>query len=180
MRKRHKKFHKGYSAIVTLLLLFLSTIASAPTLTDVVEHCVIGASKEFGLNPVFVRAIIMLETKGGRNWYAVSSAGALGIMQILPATGKAIANKLGIKWKGDKILFVPEYNIRIGCCYYASLRKKFKDEYWALAAYFNGPNGAAKLIKENLPSLYATRVIEIAENATAPVKQTEGQRKRLR
>jgi len=148
--------------MLSVLFLLLSTYAHAPTLTDVVDRCVILASEEFKLNPIFVKAIIKLESNG--NWFAVSHKGAIGIMQVMPTTGKVIAKKLGIKWDGDT-LFIPEYNIRIGCYYYAALRKQFNDEYWAIAAYFNGPRGARKLKKKNLPSLYATRVIEIAEKS---------------
>ena len=53
-----------------------------------------------GLPPTFVLAVIDVES-GGRN-FAVSNAGARGLMQVLPATGEFVAAKIGVPWRGPR------------------------------------------------------------------------------
>jgi soluble lytic murein transglycosylase len=89
-------------------------------------------------------ATITLET--GRTWNpeAHSRAGAMGLMQIMPATGKAVAQEEALAWISDEaVLFNPIYNIRLGCRYLSSLLDSFDDTASALAAYNGGVRGAA-------------------------------------
>lgn len=70
---------------------------------------------------------------------ALSPAGAVGLMQVMPATGREVAKKLGIGFsKGS--LASPDYNIRIGAAYMQRLLAKYKGSYpLAIAAYNAGP-----------------------------------------
>ena len=81
------------------------------------------------ISPDLVRAVIQAES--GFNRYAVSPKGAMGLMQLMPAT----ARDLGVR---DP--FHPAENIRAGVAYLAGLLTRFKQNVeHALAAYNAGP-----------------------------------------
>lgn len=96
------------------------------------------------LDAELICATITHET--GRTWNpeAVSPAGALGLMQILPTTGIYLAKAEGLAWtSADAILFDPIYNLRLGCRYLNELIANYGLEA-GLAAY-NGGGRQAKL-----------------------------------
>jgi soluble lytic murein transglycosylase len=71
---------------------------------------------------------------------AESGAGALGLMQVMPSTGKQVAGQLKLPWKRSKLL-VSEYNARIASHYYRQLLDRFDDNRaMALAGYNAGPH----------------------------------------
>ena len=61
------------------------------------------------------------------NVFARSPVGARGLMQIMPATAKEIARRLGIQYKGSKQLHDPQVNVHIGSAYYNQLLKQFNE-----------------------------------------------------
>jgi soluble lytic murein transglycosylase len=69
-----------------------------------------------------------------------SPANAWGLMQIVPATGRRYAQRLGIKSFSTTRLTNSEVNIRIGMAYFADLRDRFGGVADALAAYNAGEN----------------------------------------
>lgn len=76
----------------------------------------------------------------------VSQAGAMGLMQIMPATGAFLAQEEGISWTtAEEVLFNPIKNIRLGCRYLSSLVADYKVD-GGLAAYNGGPKRAAMWI----------------------------------
>jgi peptidoglycan lytic transglycosylase len=90
----------------------------------------------YHLNPALLAAVIEQESKFDAN--ARSSAGAVGLMQLQPATAKGIAKYTG----GSKFVLSdlddPEINIRYGAWYLHHLMKKYGSEQLALAAYNAG------------------------------------------
>ncbi len=87
-----------------------------------------------GISPELVRAVIQVES--GFNAMAVSSKGAMGLMQLMPAT----ARELGVQNP-----FHPEENIRGGVTYLRQLLDLYdSDIELALAAYNAGPGSVAK------------------------------------
>lgn len=83
--------------------------------------------------------------ESGRTWspQAKSRAGALGLMQIMPTTGKWLARFEDINWTSDRdVLFDPVYNIRLGTRYLSALVETY-DLYGGLAAY----NGGGKRVR---------------------------------
>lgn len=92
-----------------------------------------------GLDPHVVAALIRQES----NWEpaARSRAGALGLMQVMPATGRELARALGIRrWSTDQLLD-PATNIRLGTRYLATTLRRFEGDLpRALAAYNAGPS----------------------------------------
>ena len=100
------------------------------------ESIVRGHAHNYELDPAFLAAVIEQESKFRAD--ARSSAGAIGLMQLQPATAKGIALRTG----GSKFvlsdLYDPELNIRYGSWYLHHLMTKYGDERLALAAYNAG------------------------------------------
>ena len=80
----------------------------------------------------------MIEQESKFNADAKSSTGAIGLMQLQPATAEGIALRTG----GTKFvlsdLYNPELNVRYGAWYLRHLLDKYGDERTALAAYNAG------------------------------------------
>jgi len=105
-------------------------------------------------DPKFIMALISAESEFW-NW-AVSEKGAKGLMQIMPYVAESIAKDLRIEWKGERTLFNPSLNIRMGVYYFNQLTLNFKDMRVALAAYNYGPTYIQDLIdrKQRIPINY--------------------------
>ncbi|HEV7132144.1 MAG TPA: lytic transglycosylase domain-containing protein [Gaiellaceae bacterium] len=96
-----------------------------------------GHAAHYRLNPALLAAVIEQESKFNAD--ARSSAGAIGLMQLQPATAKGIAIHTG----GSKFVLSdldnPEINVRYGAWYLRHLLDKYgNDERTALAAYNAG------------------------------------------
>ncbi|MDO8907243.1 MAG: transglycosylase SLT domain-containing protein [Pseudohongiella sp.] len=77
-----------------------------------------------------------------------SSAGALGLMQLMPATGRETARALGLRVT-DQDLLHPETNIRIGSRYLTQLLSDFNgNRALAAAAYNAGPNRVRQWLRQ--------------------------------
>lgn len=77
-----------------------------------------------------------------------SKAGAMGLMQVMPATGMFIAHYEGITWTSpEEVLFDPIYNIRIGARYLSTMISLYGLE-GGLAAYNGGERRAALWVSE--------------------------------
>ena len=80
----------------------------------------------------------------------VSPAGAMGIMQLMPATAVETARKSGLKRPVRKHLLQPETNIKLGSRYMAGLLERYKgNRAVAAAAYNAGPSRANRWLKLN-------------------------------
>jgi soluble lytic murein transglycosylase len=72
---------------------------------------------------------------------AVSSAGARGLMQLLPGTAKGVAKQAGVKFTQKRLTTDSHYNITLGRAYLDDLLSRFGGSYvLAAAAYNAGPN----------------------------------------
>lgn len=92
-------------------------------------------SQEYNLKPELVASLI--EAESSFNEKATSSSGAIGLMQILPSTGKYIAGLLNDDFEKMN-LYEPKTNIKYGCFYLNYLTKKFNTEREILCAYNAG------------------------------------------
>lgn len=101
-------------------------------------------SKEFEVDPALVASVINVES--GYNENATSSKGAKGLMQILPSTGKWLAEKVKEDYDEDYLLN-HEFNIKIGTFYLSYLIEQFKDEKLALCAYNAGQGKVKEWLK---------------------------------
>ena len=95
-----------------------------------------GHAANYDLPPALLAAVIEQESKFDAN--ARSSAGAVGLMQLQPATAQGIAKYTG----GSKFVLAdlddPEINVRYGAWYLHHLMQKYGSERLALAAYNAG------------------------------------------
>ena len=76
---------------------------------------------------------------------AVSRSGARGLMQLMPATGRELAERMRLSFSSGR-LSDPEFNIRLGSRYFSQLLEMFGgDEELALAGYNGGPYRVKRL-----------------------------------
>ena len=115
-------------------------------------------------DPKFILALIAIESSF-QNW-SVSEQGAKGLMQIMPYVAESLAQELGIEYSGDRTLFNPYLNIRMGSYYLFQLVKEFKDLRVALAAYNYGPTYIKGLMekKEGIPLNYNRKFLTAYQN----------------
>ncbi len=118
----------------------------------------------YNQEPKFILALIAIESEF-QNW-SVSEQGAKGLMQIMPYVAKSLAEELGIEWSGDRTLFNPYLNIRIGIYYLSQLILDFKDIGIALTAYNYGPTYVKSLIdrEARIPHDYYRRFLTAYQN----------------
>ncbi len=112
------------------------------------EDIISAASEEFDVPEHIIYATIKVESDFDAD--AVSSAGAIGLMQMLPSTFEWLT---GDEHLGENLskraLDTPEVNIRYGTYYLSYLYKKF-DYNWntAFAAYNGGEGNVAGWLKD--------------------------------
>jgi soluble lytic murein transglycosylase len=73
---------------------------------------------------------------------ALSPQNAIGLMQVIPKTGKLLAKQLRVKYSDDR-LFQPDYNIQLGMLYISGLVKLTGAPEYALAAFDAGEDRIA-------------------------------------
>ncbi len=101
------------------------------------REIIVSEAEAYDLDPLFVAAIIREESRF--RTHAVSSQGAIGLMQLLPSTAKWVADSRGDDPLLDDQLLDPAVNVRLGCWYFAYLLDAFDGETaLALAAYNSG------------------------------------------
>lgn len=91
-----------------------------------------------GVDPFLIAAIIREESQ--YDLKAVSRVGAIGLMQVMPATANTVAQRIGIPPVGRDDLFDQDTNIRIGVRYVEQLLEQFSGNLvYTIAAYNAGP-----------------------------------------
>ncbi|GJL78148.1 MAG: hypothetical protein NPINA01_11370 [Nitrospinaceae bacterium] len=117
-------------------------------------------SKKYGYDPLFLTALII--TESSFNHRAKSKVGALGLMQIRPRTGKALASETNLHWKGKRTLYHPEHNVALGSYYLNKLIKRFGNLKTALEAYNHGPTRIARYLRKGKhPKKYSGKVFAV-------------------
>ena len=82
----------------------------------------------------------------------VSPVGAIGLMQLMPATAKKVARQLGLQDSDydPQGLYEPEQNIQLGTYYLGQLLNEFQDNIiYSVAAYNAGPQAVKRWIAQN-------------------------------
>ncbi len=103
-------------------------------------------SEKLDLDPYLISAIIYEESRFKKD--SRSSAGAIGLMQIMPETARWISSRSDIEiYEGS--LLIPEVNIAMGTWYFSWLLKKYQNETLALAAYNGGDKNIDRWLEEN-------------------------------
>lgn len=108
---------------------------------------IIQALANHGTDPYLVAAIIREEST--YDPAAVSQAGALGLMQVMPQTGQMVASRVDAEPFNRERLFDPPYNVRLGSWYLGYLAEKFdRKPVYAIAAYNAGPEAVTKWVQQ--------------------------------
>ena len=131
------------AAAALAILLYQHVLDSGYKLTYKDE--IVRYAKKYDLDPYLVSSVIHVESSNRAE--AVSSVGALGLMQIMPDTGEWIADKLGVEHDLEN-LKLPETNIEFGCWYLNFLCERFPVQDTVLAAYNAGHNAAARWLND--------------------------------
>lgn len=97
------------------------------------------------LDPFLMTALIAQESTFTAD--VRSSANAVGLMQLIPSTGRSYARKLGVRYSA-RVLAQPETNIRLGMRYFKDLMDRFGAPHYALASYNAGESRIAQWIAE--------------------------------
>jgi soluble lytic murein transglycosylase len=99
-----------------------------------------------GLDPYMIAALMAQESTFDAD--IRSHANAIGLMQVVPSTGRRYARMLKIPRFSAARLTDPEVNVRIGTAYFADLVERFGGAHHALASYNAGPGAVARWIGE--------------------------------
>ena len=107
------------------------------------ETDVINAAAANQLDPAWVYGTMRSESAMVET--ARSSANALGLMQVTPATGKQVAKKHGLPWKGTAQLKTAAGNLPIGTAYMSELYQDLKQNPVLVSGAYNaGPNAVKR------------------------------------
>lgn len=135
-------------------LIFLARSASAQDIDGLIRQ----AALRVALPPEWIRAVMQVES--GRDAHAISAKGAMGLMQIMPATWQGLQRDLGLG--ADP--FDPQDNILAGASYLRMLHDRYGDAGF-LAAYNAGPGRYEAHLMTGRPLPQETRdyVASVAE-----------------
>lgn len=111
-----------------------------------------------GLDPYLVFSLMRQESLFDR--FAVSTASAYGLMQLLVPTANRMAEKRGLETVDATDLFEPHTNIQLGVQYLSELAKRFDNDPVLMLAGYNAGEKAADRWKERLKGLEQDEFIE--------------------
>ncbi len=103
------------------------------------QQDIVTYSKKNNVDPFLVAAIIKNESNFKHD--AVSKVGAVGLMQIMPETGRWIAEQMGLENYQDSDLYQTRKNIRMGCWYVGELEHEFQHNLVLLMVAYNAGRG---------------------------------------
>jgi len=123
-------------------------------------------SQRHGYNPLFILAMVQVESTCSPK--ARSHDGALGLIQVKPSIGRAVAAEAGLRWRGAHTLKQPVFNLHIGVRYLAQLQRRFGDPRIAVAAYNLGPNRVARMARAQASQVgYVRKVLAAYDDLLA-------------
>ena len=106
------------------------------------------AAEELSLDSAWAWSIMRAESLFMPD--ARSHVGALGLMQLMPATARDVARELDLPLNGTQDILQPEQNVRLGTGYLRKMLDRFDDHpLVATAAYNAGPHRAESWLPEN-------------------------------
>jgi soluble lytic murein transglycosylase len=125
-----------------------------------IAKAIIRESRQYGFDPLFVMAVIQNESSF--NMKMVGAVGEIGLMQVRPTTADWISSLYKIKYKGEKTLFDPNVNIKLG----VALMDKLRDQFDAhsrlyISAYNIGASKVRSMVEEDrTPKEYVVAVMK--------------------
>ncbi|MBN1882909.1 MAG: tetratricopeptide repeat protein [Deltaproteobacteria bacterium] len=137
------------------------------------EDEVLLLSAEFDMEPALIYSVMRAESLFQPRVY--SWAGAVGLMQIMPATGEEIAANMGLEDFEKEDLLDHRTNLRFGVFYLSGLMDDFDGEVvYALCGYNGGPGNARKWKRTADPEMEMDEIIE-----NIPFSETRAYVKRI-
>lgn len=141
--KGTRKLIAAVAAVFAVVIIFGSMFFTARALyprpyRDTVRHS--------GLPESLVYAVI--KTESGFREHAVSRAGAVGLMQLLPSTAEFICRKEQIVFEPSR-LTEGKYNILLGCKYFLYLLGRFSEPETVIAAYNAGEGTVSEWLQNS-------------------------------
>ena len=124
-----------------------------------------------GNNPALIISLIKEESYF--NPEVQSGAGAMGLMQLMPATASDTAQKNGYQFNTSDLLN-PEFNILLGNLYYADLRNSLNNNDILAVASYNGGMGS---VQRWLKNFYYSDIDEFVEQI--PYEETQNYVKKV-
>lgn len=177
-RKRYKLKKPVVAALLTALIIaagfgvyFAGRMIEKATYPVYYREHVEKYAAENSLEPALVFAVIKTESSFRAD--AVSSAGAVGLMQIMPRTAGKIAERFGGAFSADADLRDPETNIMFGCALLKWMTDEFGNTDTAVAAYNAGWGNVKKWLADKAYSADGVTLDAI------PFKETENFVKRV-
>lgn len=126
--------------------------------------------KNINNNKCFVSMVhSIIRQESAFNEKAKSSAGALGLMQLMPNTAKDEANKLNIRIKNSD-LYKPSINLTLGSNHLDGLIQKYNNDFVEVLYAYNAGPGNLNKYKESIKNLNGLTILETIE--LIPIKET--------
>jgi soluble lytic murein transglycosylase-like protein len=145
--------------MVTALVLS-ATLAAPPNFLEEIDAAIADARAVYPVPRALVRAVMKQES--GNNPKALSPAGAIGLMQVMPFN----ATKLGLA--GEKDLWVPRLNVLAGVRLLAALLRHYEgDIIAALVAYNSGPKALATVPANGETPQYVVNILALYKRFAA-------------
>ena len=105
------------------------------------RELIVGEARDQGVNPHLAAGLIRRESAFSPE--VSSPAGAIGLMQIMPKTGRSLASEVGIDDFDPELLRQPEVNVHLGVRYLKQMLERFDHQLpVVLSAYNAGPHRA--------------------------------------
>ena len=104
-------------------------------------------AEQYGVPETMIFAVI--RTESGFDSGAVSHAGAVGLMQIMPDTFAWLTNEMLFDHLDEGMLYDPETNIKYGTYYLSRLYDRYGDWELALAAYNGGQGNVDEWLEDS-------------------------------
>jgi soluble lytic murein transglycosylase len=107
------------------------------------REAILANANQYSLDPSLIYGVIRQESAFMED--ARSTVGALGLMQLMPATGRQTASALNIRYRGNQALLQSDQNIRLGSAYLSKLVTRYNGSpVLAAAAYNAGPHRVSR------------------------------------
>jgi len=119
---------------------------------------VLEAARRWGIDPALAYGLMRAESAMQPD--ARSPAGAIGLMQLMPSTARAVAARNGLSYTGPSALRNPAVNVALGVAHLAELERRFSGDWVAVAAAYNAGIGAATRWLDERPNGQADVWIE--------------------
>lgn len=135
--------------------------SDGPTARTEIEHMLIReAQKSERVRPELALAVAKVESN--YNQHALSHKGAIGVMQIMPATGRGV---FGVE---PERLWDPETNVRLGVTFLDSLLKRYRGREDLALSHYNGGSRVGAWPHSRVIPYTRGYVDKVLEHANSP------------